>query len=222
MRSAAAFLHFGVDRARHHVARGKLHALRIVLLHEALAVLVAKDAALAAHRFGDQKSLHSGRPDHSGGMELHEFHVQQFGARFVRERHAVAGALPGIRSDLPGFSDAAGGDHDGLGLEHDEAPALAPVAERARDAVAVFQQPRDRALHENVEAHLHAAVLQRADHFQAGAVADVAEALEGVAAEGALQNVARLACGRKARPTARVRARGRELPAREAAPCASC
>ena len=190
VRSAAAFLHFRVDRARHHVARGKLHALRIVLLHEALAIFVAQDAAFAAHRFGDENSLHSRRPDHSRGMELHEFHVEQFGAGFVRERHAVAGALPGIRSDLPGFSDAAGGDHDGLRLENDEAAALAPVAERARDAVAIFQQARDGAFHENVEAHLHAAILQRANHFEAGAVADVAEALVGVAAERALQNVA--------------------------------
>ena len=144
VRSAAPFFHFRVNRARHHVARGKLHALGIVLLHEALAILVAQDSAFAAHRFGDQNSLHSRRPDHSGGMELHEFHVEQFGAGFVGERHAVAGALPRIRSDLPGFSDAAGGDHDGLGLERDEAAALAPVAERAGDAVAVLQQPRDR------------------------------------------------------------------------------
>ena len=69
-------------------------------------------------------------------------------------------------------------------------PALAPVAERAGDAVAVLQQARDRALHVNVEAQLHAAILQRANHFQAGAVADVAEPLVGVAAERALQNVA--------------------------------
>ena len=200
VRSAAPFLHFGVDRARHHVARRKLHALRVVLLHEALAVLVAQDAAFAAHRFGDQNSLHSRRPDHPRGMKLHEFHVQQLGACFVGQRHSVARAFPGIRRDLPGFPDAAGGDHDRLRLEHDETPGLAPVSERARDAVAVFQQLRDRAFHENVEAHLHAAVLQRADHLQARAVADVAQPLERVAAERALQNVAVLGAVEKRAP----------------------
>jgi hypothetical protein len=39
---------------------------------------------------------------------------------------------------------------------------------------------------------MHAAVLQGADHFEAGAIADVAEAFEGVAAEGALQDFAAL------------------------------
>ena len=46
------------------------------------------------------------------------------------------------------------------------------------------------ALHVDVDAHLHAAVLQGADHLQAGAVADVAQALESVAAESALQDSA--------------------------------
>ncbi len=69
-------------------------------------------------------------------------------------------------------------------------PRFAPVSERAHHAVAVGQQLRDRALHVHVEAELHAAVLQRADHFKAGAVAHVAEALVGVPAERALQDFA--------------------------------
>ncbi len=36
---------------------------------------------------------------------------------------------------------------------------------------------------------MHAAVLQSADHFQAGAVANVAQPAKGVTAEGALQNL---------------------------------
>ena len=79
-----------------------------------------------------------------------------------------------------------------LRLENDEAALLAPVGESAGDAVAVLEQPRDGALHVHVDALMHAAVLQSADHFEAGAVADMAEPLEGVAAEGALQDVAAL------------------------------
>jgi hypothetical protein len=190
VRAAPPFLDFGVDRARHDVARRKLQAFGIVFLHETLAVLVAQDAAFSAHGLGDQNSLHSGRPNHSGRMELHEFHVQQLGACVVGESHAITGALPRVRRDLPRFPDAAGGDDHGFGFEGDEPARFAPVAERAADAIAVLQQPRDRAFHENVETHLHAAILQRADHLQAGAIADVAQPLECVAAEGALEDVA--------------------------------
>ena len=52
-------------------------------------------------------------------------------------------------------------------------------------------------------------LLQRADHLQAGAVADVGQAGVAVAAEVALQDAGRLWCGRTARPIPRARARGR-------------
>ena len=62
-----------------------------------------------------------------------------------------------------------------------------PIAPTQR--LAIGEQPHDRALHVHVEAHVHAAVLQRANHLQAGAIADVAQPLVGVPAERALQNV---------------------------------
>ena len=49
---AAAFLHFGVDGARHHVSRRELHALGIIFLHEALASIIFQCATFAAHCFG--------------------------------------------------------------------------------------------------------------------------------------------------------------------------
>src|SRR5207237_7481771 len=64
---AAAFFHFGVDGAGNDIARGKFHALGIVFFHEPFAEFVAKDAAFAANGFGDENSLDSWRPDHSGG-----------------------------------------------------------------------------------------------------------------------------------------------------------
>ena len=48
-------------------------------------ILVAQDAAFAAHRFGHQNPLHARRPDHPGRMKLHKFHVHQFRAGFVRQ-----------------------------------------------------------------------------------------------------------------------------------------
>src|SRR5438445_1465330 len=186
---AAAFFDFGVDGARNDVTRGEFHALGVVSFHEALAHFIAQDAAFAADGFGDKNALDAGRPDHSGGMELDEFHVHKLGAGFVSEGHAVAGVLPGVRSDAPGFADAAGGDDDGLGFENDEASGLAPIGKGAGDAATVGEKARDGALHVDVNALLDAAVLQGSNHFEAGAVADVAKALEGVAAEGALENI---------------------------------
>ena len=212
MRRAAALGDLGVDRARDDVARRELQPLRVVALHEPLAARVAQDAALAADRLGDEQPGDARRPDHPGRMELHELHVDQLGARLVRERVPVAGALPRVRRDPPAPARAAGREHDRARREDDELAGRAPVAERAADALAVLEQPRDRALHEDVDAGVDGLVLQRADQLEAGAVADVHEALVGVAAERALRHLAGRACGRRRRPTARARARGRAPP----------
>ena len=150
--------------------------------------LFVQDAAFAAHAFGDEDAAHARRPDHAGRVELHELHVDQVGAGVVGERVAVAGVLPAVARDLEGAADAAGGEHDRLGLEQREAAALAVVAERAGDAVAVLEQRDDGALHVHVDALVDAVVLQRADHLEAGAVADVREARIAVAAEVALED----------------------------------
>ena len=71
-----------------------------------------------------------------------------------------------------------------------EASALALVAERAGDAVAVLEQRDDRALHVHVDALVDAVILQRADHLEAGAVADVGQPRVAVAAEVPLEDAA--------------------------------
>ena len=73
-------------------------------------------------------------------------------AGLVRERLAVAHALPRVRRDPPALAGAAGREHDRRRREGDELAGRAPVAERAADALAVLEQPRDRALHEHVDA----------------------------------------------------------------------
>ena len=146
----------------------------------------------------------------------------QLGAGVVGERVAVAGVLPAVAGDLVRLADAAGRQHDRLGLEDDEAAALAVVGERAGDAVAVLEQADDGAFHVDVDALVDAVILQGADHLQAGAVADVGQARILVAAEVALQDAAVRACGRTPRPRLPVRGRGPALPGRGAGPCASC
>ena len=62
----------------------------------------------------------------------------------VRERVAVAGVLPAVAGDRVGPADAAGRQHDRLGAEQAEPAALAVVAKRAGDAVAVLEQRERR------------------------------------------------------------------------------
>src|SRR5262249_49273777 len=108
-----------------------------------------------------------------------------------RERLAVAGVLPRVRRDLVSAADAAGGDDDRLGLEDYKVSALAVVAERADAAgtvVRVCQERQRRVLHEKIDAAVDAVVLERADHLEAGAIADVREPRVAVAAEVPLQD----------------------------------
>src|SRR5262245_40636488 len=161
-----------------------------VLEHEAFALVVDEDAALAANAFGDQDAAHARRPDHAGRMELDKFHVDQLGPGEIGEGMTVAGVFPAIARDLVGLADAAGGEHDRLGAEDDEAAFLAIVSDGAGDAIAVLQEAQDRHLHVDIDALMDAVVLQGADHFEAGAVADVGQARIAMAAEVALKDAA--------------------------------
>jgi hypothetical protein len=221
VRAPASLAHLLRDRARDHVARQQLRRaarlglaagddvghpalrlglavrdvlferLRDVAEHEALAGGVLEHPALAAHALGHQDAAHAERPDHPRRMELHELHVDEVGTRVVGERMPVAGVLPRVAVDLVGAADPARRQHHGLGAEHDEAARLAPVRERAAHPLAVLQQARDRALHEDVDLRIaDALVLERADHLEAGTVADVGQARVLMAAEVALQDAA--------------------------------
>ncbi len=153
--------------------------------------LFLQHAAFAAHAFGHEHAPDARRPNHAGGMKLDEFHVQQFRAGVIRERNAVAGAFPGIGRDFIRAAQTAGGKHHGLCLENPETAALAVVTERADDAVAVLEQRHDGVFHVDRDALMNAVVLQRANQFQPGAVADVRQPRILVAAEIALRESCR-------------------------------
>ena len=98
-----------VDGARHDVARRQVGHL-VVLRHEGVAAARAQDPALAAHGLADQEGLGL-RVEEAGGVELHELHVGDRGARPVRHGHAVARRdvrIARVEVDLAG---AARGEH---------------------------------------------------------------------------------------------------------------
>ena len=123
-------------------------------------------------------------------MELHELHVDEIGARLVGQRLAVAAVLPGVRGHLVGLADPARREDDRLGREHDRLARRPPVPERARDPGPARDEARDRALHVHGDPGRHGPVLERADHLEAGPVADVGETRVRVAAERALEDPA--------------------------------
>ena len=89
---------------------------------------------------------------------------------------------------MPGLAAAAGGEDYGLAFEENKLAALAPITESAADAPAVRQEPLEVTLHVDIEPLVDRVLLERANHFQSGAVAHVGEARITVAAEIALEN----------------------------------
>ncbi len=176
-----------------------------VVEHEPPALVVAQDPALASNPLGHQDSAHARRPDHARRMELEVLHVDEVGARVVREGLSVPGVLPAVAGDLVGAADPSGREHDGLRLEDAEVPPLAVVAEGADDPLAALEEPHHRALHVHVDSEVDSVILERADHLEPGAIAHVGEPRVLVPSEVPLEDFL-------IRSTVEDRAPGLELP----------
>src|SRR5262249_10996583 len=151
---------------------------------------VAQDAAFAAHSFGHQDAADAWRPNHAGGMELDELHVDQLGPGVVGQGVAIAGVFPAIARDLVCAANPACGQNDGLGPKNHEPAAFPVIGERTCNALAVLEQAQDGAFGVDLDAPMNAVVLECADHLQSGAVADVSQTRVFVTAEIALKNAA--------------------------------
>ena len=137
-----------------------------------------------------QDALHAGRPDHAGRMELDELHVHQLGAGMVGERMSVAGAFPAVARDLERAPAPPVASTTADGVEHLESSALALVADDADRPAVGDQQAHDGEFHVDGDAAVDAVILQRPDHLETGAVADVRQPRIAVAAEVALEDPA--------------------------------
>src|SRR5690606_30837315 len=85
---AAAFADLDRHRAADDVARSEVLGVRSVALHEALALRVSQNAALAAHALRDQAT----GAVYAGRLELYELHVLQRQPGAQHHSAAVAGA----------------------------------------------------------------------------------------------------------------------------------
>ena len=75
-----------IDSAADHIAAGQVFEVGRVAFHEAFAVTVAQDAALAAHAFGNEDAHFVD----AGGVKLEELHILQGDALVQGDGGAVA------------------------------------------------------------------------------------------------------------------------------------
>ena len=106
-------LHLARDRAGDDVARREL-AVGVRVEREAPAVLVDERRTLAADGLGDEERLADAEDRR---VELEELEVAHLGAGAQRRGDAVAGRDRGIRRVRVQLAGAAGGEHDGVGLD---------------------------------------------------------------------------------------------------------
>lgn len=176
--AAAALADLRVDGAGHDVTGREVLHDRRVLLHEALAVLVAEDAALTAGALR-QQDAHA--PD-AGRVELEELHVLQRQPATVDGRLAVTGQGVRVRRHLEELAGAAGRVDHGLRLEDVDLTGgefVRDDAGRLLDAVDLGDQlVQDVELVEELHAVLDAVLVQRLEDHVAGAVGRVAGAAD--------------------------------------------
>src|SRR5262249_9122283 len=144
--------------------------------HEALTFPITQHASIAADAFGHQNSLNAWRPDHAGRMELHELHIDQIGARIIRERLPIAGVLPAIARDLECAAHASGTENHRLGFEQMKTAPLAVIGKDADHSAIVLEQGHNRVLHEYIDALMDTVILERANHLEASTIAYVCQA----------------------------------------------
>ena len=187
---AAAFDDLRVVGQRHAVASRQLHPHRVVALHVALALGVAEDAALAAHRLGDELTRRLLGIDHAAGVELDQLHVAQPAACVEREPHRVAVVLVAARRAAPVDPHVpAGGEDDGIGVHDHPAPGVHVEPVGAEDPPVVYEEPGDVEAVVEGDAQLLCAAQKGAVHLTARVIAGVTGSPVPVGAEEALQDL---------------------------------
>ena len=122
----AGLEHPAGDRLGDHVARREVGEL-VLALHEAVALEVDEEGALAADRLGDEGllALGVGAEIHHRRVELHVLQVAQRRPGAERDRHAVPGRDARVGRLGEDLAEAAAGEHDRSAVGRADAVALA-------------------------------------------------------------------------------------------------
>ena len=178
--AAAAFLDLLVHRPADDVARCEVLQVRRVALHEALAVAVEQDSALAAHALGDEHA----RAGDAGRVELPELHVLQRDPGARRHPQAVSGVDERVGRSREDAAGTAGREHRCLGLQNRHFAGFHLHRDDAQHvALGVADEVERHPLDEELGARADVALVERVHERVAGAVRGRAGALHRLLAE---------------------------------------
>ena len=170
----------GFHAAGDDVTRGEFLFLRFVVRHEAVAIDVAQQAAVAAAAFGDQDAGRKNR----GRVKLHGFHVgERYDTGFERDGGTDALVDHGIGRRLVDAPETAGGDAGGA-RNVGRQLAVGQVADDGAVAALAVMDQRDgfhAFVHRNAGGN--GLVADSVEHGVAGAVGNVTGAPFFCAAE---------------------------------------
>ena len=198
--------------ARATTSRGARSRERVLVDHEADAVLVAQDRALAAERLRQQRPRHA-RVVHRGRVELHELDVGHGHAGPQRHRDAVAGRHRRVRGHREQLARAAGGEHGvpGPQLERHAARRRARAPRRSGPSSTTRSTEKHRS-RTSIEVERADGVGERALDLGAGRVAArVHDPRQGVPALDARARARRRAVSNSAPSSMSSRTRSRTL-----------
>ena len=137
---APPLLYLKINAPRGKIPAGKLHLLRVVSCHETLAVFVKKSAAFTPHRLGYQMPGHRLRDDVTGGVELEDLHINQFGSRFQGHPVTVTSLPVGGNAILEYLTAPATGKDYRFGLEYQKASLSHIIGNTANDSFVLNEQ----------------------------------------------------------------------------------
>ncbi len=193
---AAALVDLRLLGARDDVAARQVLRRRRVALHEALALGVAQDPALAAAALGDQDPARV----HRGRMELHELDVLQRQPGAQRHRHPVARAGVGVRGRAVEAADPAGGEDGRLAADRLQAAVQEVPRDHALAAVVVDDELPGEVLLVDRDVALDELLVEHLDQHVARDVRRVDRAGRARGAERTLREPAVLGAGEDGSP----------------------
>ena len=191
VRRRATGLHLPIHGLGNEIARRALTA-RVVVEHEALLRAVEQITASATQTFLDDRAGHArvAASKHAGRMELHHLHVAQAEPEAQRHGETVHRLVAGGRVVLVHGRAAAGAEQHGFGLNQPESSGTHVDEKHGRNRLVGFgrttlrRDERHRAVFFQAADRPRPDLLhQPVDDFDAGEIALVNGAIEGLAGE---------------------------------------
>jgi hypothetical protein len=166
----AGAAHLGDNGTRHDVARRKLRH-GVIARHEPVAGGVAQLGAFAAQGLGEQESRLAFQAK-GGGVELHEFDIQDRGAGAIGHGDAVAGGHVRVGGVAEDAAEPAGGEQDGVRDDRFGFRGSRRIEQCAGNAGVAYQQVYRRGIAAKSDVGERGGrLVQRARDFVSGGIA---------------------------------------------------